>query len=295
MVTQDDAAQPLRTQSGRIGFNGELLECITSHYMLGNGYRAYSPLLMIFIQPDSWSPFGAGGLNAYAYCAGDPVNATDPSGHMPFPSTRPWNHWPRVPRFSPYRSPPRSSDNRRPGSPFTQNEQASRLLADAVAEPVAAGGRSPTGPATVSTSPVRSASVSVEPSPLVSASMPALGYSRVDSGRSQLAYGRSSWSAMAASHRLARIQERLAPMVRSRDANGLVNLASEHRSRAPVLQELFRKLPLSLKERAHAVANQGIVPKLRIRHVVALYDDAKIRGSARDKAFYEALFGVFGD
>ncbi|KPZ22499.1 RHS repeat-associated core domain-containing protein, partial [Pseudomonas syringae group genomosp. 3] len=31
--------------------------------------------------PDSLSPFGKGGLNAYAYCAGDPVNRSDPSGH----------------------------------------------------------------------------------------------------------------------------------------------------------------------------------------------------------------------
>lgn len=38
---------------------------------------------MCFQSPDSQSPFGAGGLNCYAYCAGDPVNFSDPSGHMP--------------------------------------------------------------------------------------------------------------------------------------------------------------------------------------------------------------------
>ncbi len=27
------------------------------------------------------SPFGKGGMNAYAYCAGDPVNRSDPTGH----------------------------------------------------------------------------------------------------------------------------------------------------------------------------------------------------------------------
>lgn len=51
-------------------------------YLLGNGYRAYATATMRFNAPDNLSPFGAGGLNAYTYCAGDPVNRTDPSGHM---------------------------------------------------------------------------------------------------------------------------------------------------------------------------------------------------------------------
>jgi hypothetical protein len=49
--------------------------------LLGNGYRAYNPTLMRFHSPDSWSPFGGGGLNAYTYCVGDPVNFSDPTGH----------------------------------------------------------------------------------------------------------------------------------------------------------------------------------------------------------------------
>lgn len=36
---------------------------------------------MKFCSPDEWSPFGRGGPNAYAYCKGDPVNASDPTGH----------------------------------------------------------------------------------------------------------------------------------------------------------------------------------------------------------------------
>ncbi|WP_397457346.1 RHS repeat-associated core domain-containing protein, partial [Pseudomonas versuta] len=36
---------------------------------------------MRFHSRDSLSPFGEGGLNGYAYCAGDPVNRIDPSGH----------------------------------------------------------------------------------------------------------------------------------------------------------------------------------------------------------------------
>ncbi|MDX7990688.1 RHS repeat domain-containing protein [Xenorhabdus littoralis] len=63
-------------------YNGERLDPVGGVYHLGNGYRAYNPVLMRFNAPDSWSPFGAGGLNAYAYCLGDPINHTDPSGQM---------------------------------------------------------------------------------------------------------------------------------------------------------------------------------------------------------------------
>lgn len=66
-----------------IGFNGERPDPVTGHYMLGNGYRAFNPALMRFNSPDSWSPFGKGGINAYAYCKGDPVNLVDIDGHMP--------------------------------------------------------------------------------------------------------------------------------------------------------------------------------------------------------------------
>ena len=62
-------------------FNGEQLDTTTGCYFLGNGYRLFSPILRRFFSPDNLSPFEEGGLNAYAYCAGDPVNSTDPSGH----------------------------------------------------------------------------------------------------------------------------------------------------------------------------------------------------------------------
>ncbi|MGY4818219.1 RHS repeat-associated core domain-containing protein [Pseudomonas chlororaphis subsp. piscium] len=64
------------------GFNGERTDPVSGVSHLGNGYRAYNPVLMRFNCPDSYSPFGAGGVNAYAYCAGDPINRADPSGHM---------------------------------------------------------------------------------------------------------------------------------------------------------------------------------------------------------------------
>lgn len=81
-------------------FNGQLQNLVPRLYSLGNGTRLYSPLIMRFYSPDRYSPFDAGGLNAYAYCENDPVNKTDPSGHWPTPNT------PKVP--SPPSSPPRS-------------------------------------------------------------------------------------------------------------------------------------------------------------------------------------------
>ncbi|CAM3689304.1 YD repeat protein [Pseudomonas reidholzensis] len=64
-----------------VGFKGERLDPITTHYLLGRGYRAYNPVLMRFNSPDGDSPFDKGGLNTYAFVLGDPVNFSDPSGH----------------------------------------------------------------------------------------------------------------------------------------------------------------------------------------------------------------------
>lgn len=64
------------------GYNGMRTDTLTGHQYLGNGYRGYSPSLFRFVSHDNWSPFGAGGLNGYAYCNGDPVDLDDPSGHL---------------------------------------------------------------------------------------------------------------------------------------------------------------------------------------------------------------------
>ena len=65
-----------------LGFNGERPDRVTGWYLLGNGYRAFNPFLMRFNSPDSLSPFDKGGLNSYAYCAGEPINESDPTGHF---------------------------------------------------------------------------------------------------------------------------------------------------------------------------------------------------------------------
>ena len=65
----------------RLGFAGQRHDGPTNCYLLGNGYRAFSPVIMRFLSPDSFSPFGRGNINSYAYCSCDPVNMVDPSGH----------------------------------------------------------------------------------------------------------------------------------------------------------------------------------------------------------------------
>nr|WP_231867516.1 RHS repeat-associated core domain-containing protein [Pseudomonas sp. CCOS 191] len=63
------------------GFTGQLCEH-RGVYLLGNGYRAYNPVLMRFQSPDKLSPFGDGGVGAYGYCKGDPINYVDRTGHV---------------------------------------------------------------------------------------------------------------------------------------------------------------------------------------------------------------------
>ncbi|WP_434677886.1 RHS repeat-associated core domain-containing protein [Pseudomonas sp. R1-18] len=69
------------TQRSWLGFNGEPIDRPTGAYHLGNGARVYNSALQTFQTPDSFSPFGIGGLNGYVYCSNDPVNFSDPDGH----------------------------------------------------------------------------------------------------------------------------------------------------------------------------------------------------------------------
>lgn len=61
-------------------FTGQWLERPVGCYLLGNGRRGALPTLMRFASADALSPFGQGGLNAYAYCEAEPVNRIDPGG-----------------------------------------------------------------------------------------------------------------------------------------------------------------------------------------------------------------------
>ena len=79
-MSKPPAGRLTATSLARPGFNGQLRENPQGWYHLGHGRRIHSPLLMRFHCPDRLSPFGAGGLNAYAYCHGDPLNFTDPTG-----------------------------------------------------------------------------------------------------------------------------------------------------------------------------------------------------------------------
>ncbi|MFM2585498.1 RHS repeat-associated core domain-containing protein [Vibrio campbellii] len=75
-------AQSMTVSPSHLGFNGEWLDPILEGYHLGQGYRVYQPKLMRFNAPDSLAPFSEGVHNAYVYCHNDPINFTDPSGHL---------------------------------------------------------------------------------------------------------------------------------------------------------------------------------------------------------------------
>lgn len=123
-----------------LGFTGHHRQTNTGHYALGNGHRTYSPILMRFISPDHYSPFGTGGINTYVYCSGDPVNYSDPSGQMRRATTS------ASARLQPYERPRRSgqiplaADSRQNQIPQTSTRGQNQVSQDL---PIAASRSSP--------------------------------------------------------------------------------------------------------------------------------------------------------
>ena len=96
----------------RLAYCGQAREASTGFYHLGNGYRIYDPCLMRFLSPDALSPFAKGGINAYTYCSGDPINYQDRNGRAPLRNNLPaigapgWN-----PRGNMFRNATRTEGN----------------------------------------------------------------------------------------------------------------------------------------------------------------------------------------
>ena len=74
-----------------IGYDGERIDRISGCYPLGGGLRSYNPVLMRFTSSDFLSPFGEGGINAYCFCACDPINYIDPVGAFKIGRLKPKN------------------------------------------------------------------------------------------------------------------------------------------------------------------------------------------------------------
>jgi RHS repeat-associated protein len=64
------------------GFDGQRTDSQSGLQFLGDGYRAYNPLLRHFMSYDSMSPFSKGGINGYSFGNNNPIMFGDPSGHM---------------------------------------------------------------------------------------------------------------------------------------------------------------------------------------------------------------------
>ena len=88
----------------RLAYCGQAREASTGFYHLGNGYRSYDPCLMRFLSPDALSPFVMGGINAYAYCAGDPINYQDRNGRIKTPVKHPIGGANLAPDWTPNKS-----------------------------------------------------------------------------------------------------------------------------------------------------------------------------------------------
>jgi len=77
--------QPRNTMpTQHFGFDGQLTDSQTNWQFLGQGYRAYNPMLHRFMSQDSLSPFDKGGINGYVFGSNNPIMMSDPTGHVSF-------------------------------------------------------------------------------------------------------------------------------------------------------------------------------------------------------------------
>lgn len=257
-----------------LGFNGELSEPGTGHYLLGSGYRAFSPVLMIFMQPDSWSPFGAGGLNAYAYCEGDPVNAADPTGHMPF---RLFFQSGRVSRPP---SPPRY--NIPPVLRELTGSEVVQTLAGLASHPVPGSSAGRVLPDPVWPSE-RFSPPQILAAPAVAQSSSALPTPAGSAGPSGGVVVPSRYNV-----NYQRLKTEISRMIRNNDAEGVIRLADEPFSRRPVYKELYRQLtPPAERRTGHATREQS--PSISQRYLGTLRDRAQRDGFPEKARFYAKL------
>ena len=84
-IESDLTKQPSNTTpTQHFGFDGQLTDSQTHWQFLGQGYRAYNPMLHRFMSQDSMSPFDKGGVNGYVFSSNNPIMMSDPTGHMSF-------------------------------------------------------------------------------------------------------------------------------------------------------------------------------------------------------------------
>lgn len=117
-------SKTLPSTAALIGFTGQRHDGLTNCYLLGNGYRAFSTRTGRFLSPDTFSPFGLGGINSYAYCSGDPVNQVDPSGHMGI--------WDKVRAFFEGKNSSKTLDNEK-GRTSLESSREKKILKDEAA------------------------------------------------------------------------------------------------------------------------------------------------------------------
>lgn len=87
-VQLEEVLNPLTPPESK-GFIGERLDAETGLTYLNARY--YHAALGRFLSPDWWDPANpAVGTNRYAYSTNDPVNNSDPSGHVLFPGIDDW-------------------------------------------------------------------------------------------------------------------------------------------------------------------------------------------------------------